>query len=62
MTTCVGLGYKVVDKFEVMCNSAGFKKGSIVTLYATTLDDCPLFKGQNSCYKHAGGEEGAYLS
>ena len=62
MTTCVGLGYKVGDVFEVLRDTAGFKKGSIVTLYATTLDDAPLFKGPNSCFKHAGGEEGAYLS
>ena len=62
MTTCVGLGYKVGDVFEVLRDTAGFKKGSIVTLYATTLDDAPLFKGPNSCFKHASGEEGAYLS
>ena len=62
MTTCVGLGYKVGDKFEVLSGRCGFKEGAIVSLYASTLDDTPLFKGQNSRYKHAGGEEGAYMS
>lgn len=61
MLTCKDLGYKVGDKFEVLRDTCGFKKGTIVSLYASTLDDTALFKGPNSQYKNAGGEEGAYM-
>ena len=63
MSTCEELGYKVGDKFEVLSERWGFKKGTIVTLYRINDEEgTTLFKGPNSYFKLAGEEEGAYLN
>lgn len=63
-TPCQKLGYKVGDKFEVICEESeacGFKKGATITLYADDRSDCPLFAGDNTEFSLAGRAAGAYL-
>lgn len=63
-TPCEELGYKVGDKFKVVCKESetcGFKKGVTITLYADDRSDCPLFAGDNTEYSLADGAAGAYL-
>lgn len=61
MTPCETEGYKVGDKFEVILDLYGFRKGQVVTLYQDDGSDCPLFKGDNDELNHAEGECGAYM-
>lgn len=64
-TPCEELGYKVGDKFKVVCKESeacGFKKGATITLYADDRSDCPLFAGDNTEFSLADGAAGAYLS
>lgn len=64
-TPCEELGYKVGDKFKVVCKESeacGFKKGATITLYADDRSDCPLFAGDNTEFSLANGAAGAYLS
>lgn len=60
MSPCQKLGYKVGDKFVLLCDNEGFAKGTLVTLYRDDDSHAPLFKGQNSRYTLAGREQGAY--
>lgn len=46
MTPCEKLGYKVGDKFEVIEDSAYFKKGEIVSLRAADNSSCPFFTNE----------------
>lgn len=43
ITPCDKLGYKVGDKFEVIEDSAYFKKGDIVSLNIADNSSCPFF-------------------
>lgn len=61
MTPCEEKGYKVGDKFEVLDDIDGFKKGQTLTLHRDDGTDIPLFKGENDRFKHADGELGAYV-
>ena len=44
-TPCQKLGYKVGDKFEVVCDDGVFSKGEIVTLIDDLGDTAPYFEG-----------------
>ena len=60
-TQCQKLGYKVGDKFEIIQeNTAGFHVGTIVRLCKDDGTDMPLFSGDNSLFRNAYGEEGAF--
>lgn len=64
-TPCEELGYKVGDKFKVVCEDSracGFKKGATITLYKDDQSDCPLFKWDNLEYSLADGKGVAYLN
>lgn len=45
-TPCQELGYKVGDKFEVVCDDEVFSKGEIVTLIEDQGDTAPYFEGE----------------
>lgn len=60
-TLCQKLGYKVGDKFEIIReNNDGFLVGTIVRLYEDDGTEWPLFAGENTKFRNAYGEEGAY--
>lgn len=46
-TPCQKLGYKVGDKFEVICEGGVFSKGEIVTLIEDQGDTAPYFEGED---------------
>ena len=47
MTPCERLGYKVGDEFEVIEDSAYFKKGDVVYLMVDDDSSCPFFINEN---------------
>lgn len=60
-TPCQKLGYKVGDKFEILRgNSDGFSVGTIVSLFKDDGTTMPLFAGENTKFRNACGEAGAY--
>ena len=61
MTPCQKLGYKVGDEFIIQKETCGFVKGQTVELYEDDGTNEPLFRGDNMCYNHCDGREGAYF-
>lgn len=60
-TPCQKLGYKVGDKFEIIQeNNDGFSVGTVVSLCKDDGTDMPLFAGENTKFRNAYEEEGAY--
>lgn len=62
-TPCQKLGYKVGDKFEIIReNRDGFSVGTIVSLCRDDGTNMPLFAGENTRFRNAYGEAGAYTN